>query len=473
MPHLSHRAVPGAPCAGRPEDVVDFLHDPVGCMSRVQRQYGNLAAFARGTQLALFAFGPTYNRALFGDLDTFHIVSRFPGPKRSAQRRFGRGLFSMNGEEHRTYRRLLTPPFRKESLEAYQAPLAGIITDLIGDWQPGRTIDLVQQMKELTLRITARVLFGVEDLTLAHTIEQLFEEWLDLNHLVSFSAQLPVDAPAGSYERLLDVAEQLEDRLRALAACKRRLGTAGHDVLALMLRACDQGEMGEEELIGQTITVFNAAYHTTTFALTWALFLLAQHPSVMERLDREFRTLPVEGPPSADALGRLGFLDRVIKESLRLLPSVVYLPRITSRPTQLGPYDLPAGTLVLASPYVSHHLPEVFPNPERFNPDRWLAGSPVPWGYIPFGAGSRLCLGAPFATQLIKLGLTLILGRFRIQVVPGAVIERHGTLSLGARLGVPVLLHSADRQFAASPVSGNIHEMVSLPETLPTAARAA
>jgi cytochrome P450 len=469
MPPASRPTDPGAPVTGRPEDVRDFLHDPVGCMSRVNRSYGNLAAFTRGTQPVLFAFGPTYNRCLFGDLDTFHIVSRFPGPKRSAQRRFGRGLFSMNGEEHRTYRRLLTPPFRREVLEAYHAPLAGIVTELIGAWQPGQTIDLMGQMKELTLRVTARVLFGVEDLTLAHAIEGLFEEWLDLNHVVSFSAQLPVEAPPGSYEALLDVAKRLEDRLRALAACKRRLGTAGGDVLALMLRACDAGLMGEEELLGQTITVFNAAYHTTTYALTWALFLLAQHADVMHRLDAELRGVPGERPPMPEELIRLGLLDRAIKESLRLLPSVVYLPRITSRAAMLGPYSLPAGTLVLASPYVSHHLPEVFPNPERFDPDRWLAGPPAPWGYIPFGAGARLCLGAPFATLLIKLGLLLILRRFRLQVVPGATIERHGTLSLGARHGVPVRLHPPDRAFTASPVSGSIHEMVELPAALPPA----
>jgi cytochrome P450 len=462
-----------APSLGRPEDVHDFLHDPVGCMCRLHRAYGPLAVFGRGEQRFVFAFGPHHNRRLFTDLNTFHIVSRFPGPRRSAQRRFGRGLFSMNGDEHRHFRRLLMPPFRNDALDGYHAPLADLVAGLLRDWQPGQTLDLMQQMKELTLRVTAHVLFGVEDLALAHAIAELFEEWLDLNHVVSFSAQLPVEAPPGCYPALLDVAERLEHQLQALAACKRRLGAAGDDVLALMLRARAAGQMDEEELIGQTITVFNAAFHTTTSALTWALFLLAQHPAVMQPLDRELHDAVAGQVPTPDELGRLALLDRVVKESLRLMPSVVYLPRITSRPTVLGPYELPAGTMVLASPYVSHHLAEVFPQPQRFDPDRWLAGPPVPWGYIPFGGGSRMCLGAPFATLLVKLTLAVVLSRFRLEVVPGACIERHGTLSLGARHGVPVRLHAPDRAFAASPVSGNIHEMVELPEALRVAARAA
>jgi cytochrome P450 len=462
-----------APSPGRPEEVQGFLHDPVGCMARLCRDHGHLAVFARAERPFVFAFGPRYNRRLLMDLDSFHIVSRFPGPKGSAQRRFGRGLFSMNGDEHLSARRLLLAPFRKETLGGYLAPLTAIIREKVRQWQPGQTVELVQEMKDLTLHVTARVLFGVGDLGLARPVEELFEQWLELNHVVSFAAQLPVEAPPSCYPALLDVAVRFEHAVEALVAGRQRLGDAGDDVLARLLGARAAGLIGEEEVIAQTITVFNAAYHTTTYALTWSLFLLAQHPAVMRRLAAELESVSADGAPSPEDLARLPLLDAAIKESLRLMPSVVYMPRLTSRPAVLGPCEWPAGTMVLASPYVSHHLPEVFPDPQRFDPDRWLAGPLLPWGYIPFGGGARMCLGAPFATLLVKLTLLAVLRQFRLQVVPGACIERHGTLSLGARHGVPVLLHPPDRAFSASPVSGNIHEMVELTEAPSPTARAA
>jgi cytochrome P450 len=447
---------------GSPEEAQEFLHDPVGCMRRLQRRHGLTIAFRKGQAGGLFAFGPEHNRQLFANPDAFAIVSRFPGPRHSAQRRFGRGLFSMNGAEHQEQRRLLMPPFRKDQLGAYHEALLDLTEGLLAGWRAGTELDLWAQMKEHALRITTRLLFGVADQAVGHAIEALFEEWLDLNHVVSFSSLLPIPAPPGCYERLLAVAERLEGELQRLVQRKRSAGVAGGDVLAILLRAQDAGAIGPVEVIGQTITLFNAAYHTTTAALTWTLFLLAQHPRVMRRLDAELHGTLGGSAPTPELLGRLPLLERIIKESLRLLPPVVYLPRITTRSTELGGCELAAGTMVLLSPYVTHHLPRVFVRPQRFEPDRWLKGAPAPAAYIPFGGGARQCLGAPFAMQVLKVTLALLLQRWRLRVVPGARIERQGTLSLGARHGVPMEVHEADGQFARSPVIGNIHEMVDL-----------
>ncbi len=460
------------PPVGEPDEVCDFLHDPVGCMIPMQRAHGATAAFARGDSLVVFAFGPQHNREILTRLDDFHIVSRFPGPRNSAQRRFGRGLFSQNGAEHQFFRRLLMGPFRKGVLADYQPLLLSLIDEQLRDWQPGQTLDLVQEAKELTLRVMTPLLFGLDELDVGRAIEGRFERWLDLNHAVAFAAQLPVEAPPRSYEELLDVAEELEQELRRLVELRRRRGH-GNDLLGLMLRAMAAGQMNDEDVIGQTITLFNAATHTTTSALTWALFLLAEHPAAMGRLDDEMDGALAGEPPTLDRLQNMAWLDAAVKESLRLLPPVVFLPRLTARAADLGPYRLPPRTTVLASPYVSHHLPECFPWPERFQPQRWLSGPPRPWSYIPFGGGARLCLGAPFATLVVKIALCQVLRRFRLQVVPGACVERHGTLSLGSRYAVPVLLHRPDRQYAASPVTGNIHDLVELPGPRPAGARAA
>jgi cytochrome P450 len=146
-----------------------------------------------------------------------------------------------------------------------------------------------------------------------------------------------------------------------------------------------------------------------------------------------------------------------------VLPPVVYSPRVNMAPTAFGPYQLAKGTMVVASHYITHHLPEIFPQPERFLPDRWLRTAPSPYAYMPFGAGSRMCVGAPFALLMLKIAVPVIVQRFRLSVEPGVRIDRHCTLTLGPRPGIPVTVHEQDRRFSASAVQGNIHELVELP----------
>lgn len=450
----------GVPCVIRPDDLLDLLPDPVACMTRLHERFGNIAACKHEGQTFVFAFGPEYHKPFFTDGETYFIFSRFPGPRGSSHRRFGRGLFSQNGEEHKNFRRLLMPPFKKEAVISYYDVLAGIIRDMIGQWKVGTTIDLFAHVKELMLKITSRILFGVDDQEVAHSVEHLFEEWLDTYHLVNISNLLPVKAPSGCEEALLEIADRLYAALQELIELRRSQGLEGHDVLALMLRAHAKGLMSNDDLIGQTLTIFNASYHTTTSSLSFLLFLMAQHPEAMRRLNEEFQSIPDPTSLGTEELDRLKELDCVVNESLRILPPVLYIPRMIMRPTVLGAYPVQPGTMVMISPYIAHRLPEIFPEPKKFDPQRWKRTNPTPWEYIPFGGGHRMCLGAPMATQIIKLGALSVLQKFRLEVVPGASLDRHGTMTFATRKGIPVVLHPADGKFAVSPISGNLCEMV-------------
>jgi cytochrome P450 len=217
------------------------------------------------------------------------------------------------------------------------------------------------------------------------------------------------------------------------------------------------------ELIGQAVHFFAAANHTTKDSLTWTLFLLAQHPEVMADLHDELHGTLRGGAPTVEQLARLPLLERVIRESLRLLPPVSYYSRGNVEPARLGPYSLRKGTTVVLSHYVTHHMPDLYPQPERFLPDRWRSINPSPYAYLPFGAGPRMCVGATFAMQTLKIALAVILQRFRLEVVPDARIDRQVTTTLWPRHGLPMRLHRQDRGFTSTPVCGNIHEMVDLP----------
>ena len=220
--------------------------------------------------------------------------------------------------------------------------------------------------------------------------------------------------------------------------------------------------MTDKDLIGQAAVLFAASYENVGNSLTWTLFLLAQHPRVLARLQEELeQTLKGEAPTSAQ-LDHLPFLDAVIKESMRVLAPVPYLVRAVDCPTGLGGIPLHKGDRIFCSPYFTHHMPELFPEPERFLPQRWSNIQPGAYDYLPFGAGPRFCVGYAFAMTEIKIALAMILQRWRLSVLPGARINRAVKVMMYPRDGMPMTIHPQDGRFQAVPVRGNIHDMVDL-----------
>ena len=164
-------------------------------------------------------------------------------------------------------------------------------------------------------------------------------------------------------------------------------------------------------------------------------------------------------------MDKLPLLDRVLKESMRVLPASAYSQRINVEPVELGPFQLPKGTPIIFSPLITHHMPDLFPEPERFLPDRWLELTTSPYAYMPFAAGPRMCLGASLAMTTLKVTLPLIVQRFRLTVVPGATINGAvRSTMLAPTNGMFMMVSDPTAPFAATPIQGNIHEMVELPE---------
>jgi cytochrome P450 len=166
---------------------------------------------------------------------------------------------------------------------------------------------------------------------------------------------------------------------------KRGQGGLGHDVLSLLLGAHDEGsKLTDAELVGHAALLFGAAHLTTANTLSWTLFLLAEHPLIMQEVGREIHTKVSGESPALEEIPQLKVLDRVIKESMRILPASAYLQRMCAEEVQLGPISLPRGTMVVFSQFMTHRIPELYPEPDLFQPDRWLDLSPSPFAYFPF-----------------------------------------------------------------------------------------
>jgi cytochrome P450 len=145
------------------------------------------------------------------------------------------------------------------------------------------------------------------------------------------------------------------------------------------------------------------------------------------------------------------------------LPPVPYTVRVAQRPLKIGPLEVPPETRVIASHYLTHHLPDLYPEPQRFCPERWRTINPTQYEYLPFNAGPRICIGGAFATQVLKISLAMILQRFRFTVVPGTRINRIVAISMNPRHGLPMIMAKKDRNYSISVVRGQIREMVDFP----------
>lgn len=451
-----------------------FFYDPIACIRDSYRTHGLLAAvgnivpFSKSERLYALAIGPEFNRQILGNPALFCPS----GPPRrwgsgrddSALHRLSYGLTRMTGPKHQQQRRLVMPPFQKKAMDRYCHTIASAMDQLLDDWDTKHTIDMWPRIQALSMNISSRTLFDLENPKAAYALGQMIQDWLTLNYSTGVLV-FPVDAPYTPYRRLLKYAERIEREILRMIEKKRTGAAGGHDVLSLLARSRDESndQMTEAELVGQTTILFGASYETVSSALTWTVFLLAQHPGVMADLVDELHGMLHGGPPTSEQLDKLPLLEAAIKESMRILPPIPFTARKATGPVELGGLQFKRGDRVILGHYMTHHLPVPYANPEEFQPQRWCEIDPDSYAYVPFSAGPRMCIGYNFAMTALKISLSMILQRFRLTVMPGARIDRNVQVSMRPKHGMPMTLHRQDRQFRAVPVTGNIHDMVLLP----------
>ena len=477
-------SVPGPhalPVLGASVELVRFLIDPLAFVGRLFQDYGPIAALVVGspTRLVstepgvpctLFLHGPELNRALLTNHADFYkcaltgpLYPREPtSPRTRPLTRMLTGLFHVNEQAHREQRRLLMPAFHRSRIESYKDEMVAVTEDLLREYRPGTLRDIRPDMMRVTLRIATTTLFGAD----------LGEVGLKLGHdLESWSASLrgaavvPFDLPGLPYRRWLDLTHEIDTRMVEIIREKRKNPGAGRDMLSMLIEARDEdgGTLSEDDLIGHAEVIFAAGHETSSNALSWTLFLLAQHPRVLADLCDELTGTLHGDAPTFEQLAQLPLLDRVVKESLRLFPPAPLNHRIAARDSELGQYRIAKGTEILSSIYHTHRLAEQYPDPQAFRPERWLGKDPGPYAYNPFSAGPRMCIGATFAMFEIKVVLALLLQRFRLELAPNQRIDRYFGITLAPAGRVMMHVQRPGRAYARrAPVHGSVTTMVEL-----------
>lgn len=442
-----------------------FLRDPTVHMMRLYEEYGPVVGISNPGMSIVFVFGAESNKLLLRDPSLFHSIGlTVPGPMGTAQRRIStNSLFSMNASQNRDRRAMLMPPMQRSEFHHYHDRIVNATLETLASWEGKETTDMLVDMKRLAMSVAGWCLFGVDLPVEFPNIGPLIEYWFDIN--CSVSVRLSDDEnPSAAYRRMLEVAERLEKVIMEMLDHRlANLKDDDPDLMSILLRAHKAGKIGYPELVGQANILLMAAYDTSSGAMTWMHFLLEQHPDILADVVDELEGELDGDPPRPEQLDRLPLLERVIKESLRILGPAVHNSRFNIRPATFGDYELPRGSNLVFSHYVTHRVADVFTEPDRFMPRRWETINPSPYEYLPFGAGPRMCIGAAFAMMTMKIAMGTMLQRHRFELLPGARIDRKVATTLTPKYGLPVRLHRQDRAFAASPVRGNIHDIVNLP----------
>jgi cytochrome P450 len=347
----------------------------------------------------------------------------------------GDGLLTSEDPLHRRMRRIVQPAFHRERIAEYARTMERDACGFAERLTEGARVDVHAAMTELTLRIATETLFGSDESDSAQVVADALRLMMN-----EFPAMLtPLGAlrqrlPLRNTRRFWRAHRLLDAIIYGLIARRRRDGSDRADALSLLLAARD-AEMGyrpaDEQIRDEIMTLFMAGHETTANLLTWTFYLLAQHPEIDECC------------ANAAKGGERAYLDRVLKETLRLYPPAWIIGRESLRDVTLaGGSFIPAKTTVFLAPLLLHRRPDYFPEPERFQPDRWLDAEPPPFAYVPFGGGARRCIGEEFAMREAAIVLAEVIARRRFVLVPGARVAVAPLVTLRPAGPVPLDVQS-------------------------------
>jgi len=464
---MAKAVIPGPralPLLGWQVNLFKLFREPFSYSRFLHKKHGNLVALAEGNLAYVCAFGPELNFQLLSQPDLFE-VSVGPFQKLSQDtplaRIGGKSLPLTKGEKHRQQRRLIQPAFHRQQVAHYRDDMVGLTLHMLTSWQGRSEIDLSHEMEQLTRSIVLKSLFGLNDEGEIERTGSLLKRMIASIPLAMIA---PINLPGTPYYRTQHMSAQIETMLQTMIAQKRQQDDV-HDLLAVLIHKRDEdGTMlSDEEMISNAFTFFSAGFITTSTALTWTIFLLGQHPQAYADLVDELDNVLHGEPPTIEQLKQLSYLDMVIKESLRLLPPGGGMGgRNATALCELGGYELPAGSTIIYSEFLTHRLPELYEEPDRFKPERWETLHRTAYEYLPFSTGQHRCIGADFAIQEAKIALAILLQRYRLEVVPNTEISLDQRMH--TKHSLPTRILPQDRQFRRVPVQGNIRQIVDLDE---------
>lgn len=407
-----------------------FVREPLPILLGAYREYGPIFSLRLLHSRVVFMLGPEANHFVtVSHADHFHWREGSFGDLIPL---LGDGLLTIDGDYHRRARRLMLPAFHRERIAAAADTMIAETERALDGWQPGDVVDVYHWARELALRVAMRALFGLDPDGEGHGRRAAVDFERALGYYGTDFIVRTLRGPGTPWRRMHAARATLDTIIYGEIARRRaHPDPERQDILSMLLGARDgdaEGEppLSDREIRDQVMTLLFAGHDTTTSTVSFLLYELARHPHELALvLEEQDRVLGGRTPTYADLTGALPRLEMVLDETLRLYPAAWVGPRRCVKPFEFGGHRVPAGAYVNYSSWASHRLPDVFPEPEAFVPERFApdAKAALPRGaYIPFGGGSRTCIGMRFGQLEIKAIVTLLLQRHRLELLPGQTL---------------------------------------------------
>jgi len=423
---------------------IEIARDWLGFYQRCAEEHGDVVCVR-------LAHVPVYLIVHPRDIETVLVTNAANFTKsadyRALARVLGRGLLTSEGDFWKRQRSLIQPAFHRQNILGYAAVMTQAAGRMLDSWQEKGERNIHDDLMRVTLEIVAQCLFGAEVTAVAERVGKAMEvvtERFMVN--ASLAMLFRFDIPLFLARQEWRAIRELNEIIGSIIRKRRSSDQPREDLLDMLLRVRDEdgNPMSDAQLRDEVMTLFLAGHETTAIALSWACYLVAQNPDIEAKLAEELQAVLGGRTPAPEDLPRLRYTEMVIKEAMRLYPAVWGIGRRAIEECELGGYRVPAGSNVFILQWRTQRDPRFFPDPERFDPERWredpVRSGKIPrFAYFPFGGGPRVCVGASFAMMEVTLLLAMIQQRFHLEIVPGHPIELFASVTLRPKHGIRVI----------------------------------
>lgn len=428
--------------------LIQWIARPYALLNECAERYGDpFTVGLSGGQPMVFFSNPQAIQQLFAANTTQVVAGRSNALLRPLVG--NNSLLLLDGERHQRERRLLMPPFHGDRMRTYGQMMRDITQQVASQWQVNQTFVMRESMQEISLRVILQAVFGLTQGDRYEQLRELLSTLLQvlgspLGSSLLFFNGLQKDWGAWSpWGRFLRQMQQIDQLLYAAIRQRRsHLDESSNDILSLLLAARDEAGqlMSEQELRDELLTLLIAGHETTASALAWAIYWIHQLPEVKARLLQELDSLGPDAEPMA--IAQLPYLNAVCQETLRIYPIVpIAAPRITQTKFQVLDWEFEPETRLVPCIYLTHRRLDLYPEPDSFRPERFLERQFSPYEFLPFGGGSRRCIGLAFALFEMKLVLATILSGHELAIAESRPVHpsRRG-ITLAPSTGVRMVL---------------------------------
>ena len=443
---MKHSLYPPGPKAKTPlGHLLAIRRDLIGMLTTIAKEYGDIAYFKIGPIDIVLLNHPDYIKDV---LVTHHRNFVKGRPLEMAKRLLGEGLLTSEGEFHTRQWRMIQPAFHRKRIEAYGAVMADYASRLSERWCDGMAVDIAQKMTQMATAIAGKTMFNTDVESAAPEIDRALAAATSLFTRVSipFSEWL-LKLPLPSTFRFYRAKARLDATIYRMINEHRRSGKDDGALLSLLLLAQDeegdQGVMTDQQVRDEALTLLLTAFDTTSLALTWTWYLLSQHPEAEAELHAELDRVLGGRLPTVDDLPKLQYTRMVLTEAMRLYPPLYVIARKALNDYPVDQYIVPAGTLILMSPYLIHRDRRFYANPSKFDPKQWASEThpqAPKFAYFPFGGGPRSCIGESFAWMEGILVIATLAQRWQMRLVPGHPVALLPLVNLRPKYGMSMIV---------------------------------